>query len=83
MQLDLGRLIVRNEFTWHGCKDEDPSAVHLDVLHAEVGLVPLFLCSWFFCISEWVSFVDWFAWCGRFKASMWLLELMGSWEGLW
>ncbi|CAN6447305.1 unnamed protein product [Victoria cruziana] len=36
MQLDLGRLIVRNEFTWHGCKDEDPSAVHLDVLHAEV-----------------------------------------------
>ncbi|XP_031479692.1 uncharacterized protein LOC116250249 isoform X3 [Nymphaea colorata] len=36
MQLDLGRLIVRNNFSWHGCKDGDPSAVHLDVLHAEV-----------------------------------------------
>lgn len=36
MQLDLGHLRVRNEFSWHGCSEKDPSAVHLDVLDAEV-----------------------------------------------
>ncbi|XP_028059196.1 uncharacterized protein LOC114262930 isoform X3 [Camellia sinensis] len=43
MQLDLGQLQVRNEFSWHGCPEKDPSAVHLDVLDAEtrnaIGLV--------------------------------------------
>nr|DAD29104.1 TPA_asm: hypothetical protein HUJ06_030572 [Nelumbo nucifera] len=36
IQLDLGQLQVKNEFLWHGCPDKDPSAVHLDVLHAEL-----------------------------------------------
>ncbi|KAJ4956285.1 hypothetical protein NE237_013068 [Protea cynaroides] len=36
LQLDLGQLQVRNEFSWHGCPDNDASAVHLDVLHAEI-----------------------------------------------
>ncbi|KAA8527969.1 hypothetical protein F0562_035162 [Nyssa sinensis] len=36
MQLDLGQLRVRNEFSWHGCPEKDPSAVHLDVLDAEI-----------------------------------------------
>ncbi|KAL7181111.1 hypothetical protein ACSBR1_040051 [Camellia fascicularis] len=36
MQLDLGQLQVRNEFSWHGCPEKDPSAVHLDVLDAEI-----------------------------------------------
>ncbi|GMH18990.1 hypothetical protein Nepgr_020831 [Nepenthes gracilis] len=36
MQLDLGQLEVKNEFSWHGCPQNDPSAVHLDVLHAEI-----------------------------------------------
>ncbi|KAL2906379.1 putative vacuolar protein sorting-associated protein 13F [Bienertia sinuspersici] len=36
MQLDLGQLQIRNEFSWHGCPDDDPSAVHLDVLRAEI-----------------------------------------------
>ncbi|KAL4193111.1 hypothetical protein AMTRI_Chr06g197710 [Amborella trichopoda] len=36
MQLDLGHLQVRNSFSWHGCQEKDPSAVHLDVLHAEI-----------------------------------------------
>ncbi|CAI9779714.1 unnamed protein product [Fraxinus pennsylvanica] len=36
MQLDLGHLRVRNEFSWHGCSEKDPSAVHLDVLDAEI-----------------------------------------------
>lgn len=36
MQLDLGQLQVRNEFSWHGSPEKDPSAVHLDVLDAEV-----------------------------------------------
>ncbi|XP_042516642.1 uncharacterized protein LOC122090931 isoform X2 [Macadamia integrifolia] len=36
LQLELGQLQVRNEFIWHGCPDNDPSAVHLDVLHAEI-----------------------------------------------
>ncbi|KAI7993232.1 putative vacuolar protein sorting-associated protein 13A [Camellia lanceoleosa] len=36
MQLDLGQLQVRNAFSWHGCPEKDPSAVHLDVLDAEI-----------------------------------------------
>lgn len=36
MQLDLGHLEMSNNFEWHGCKESDPSAVHLDVLHAEI-----------------------------------------------
>ncbi|KAJ1696999.1 hypothetical protein LUZ63_005511 [Rhynchospora breviuscula] len=36
MQLDLGKLKVKNTFSWHGNKDSDPSAVHLDILHAEI-----------------------------------------------
>lgn len=36
MQLDLGHLQVKNSFSWHGCPDKDPSAVHLDVLDAEI-----------------------------------------------
>lgn len=36
IQLDLGNLKVRNEFSWHGYPENDPSAVHLDILDAEV-----------------------------------------------
>ncbi|XP_073012998.1 uncharacterized protein [Typha latifolia] len=36
MQLDLGQLKVNNSFSWHGCKETDPSAVHLDILLAEI-----------------------------------------------
>ncbi|KAJ4843890.1 hypothetical protein Tsubulata_025940 [Turnera subulata] len=36
IQLDLGQLQVTNEFAWHGCPENDPSAVHVDVLHAEI-----------------------------------------------
>ncbi|XP_073302377.1 uncharacterized protein [Primulina huaijiensis] len=36
MQLDLGHLRIKNDFTWHGCPERDPSAVHLDVLDAEI-----------------------------------------------
>ncbi|XP_057475541.1 uncharacterized protein LOC130763619 isoform X1 [Actinidia eriantha] len=36
MQLDLGQLQVRNECSWHGSPENDPSAVHLDVLDAEI-----------------------------------------------
>ncbi|KAK6160946.1 hypothetical protein DH2020_004327 [Rehmannia glutinosa] len=36
MQLDLGHLRIRNAFSWHGCPEKDPSAVHLDVLDAEI-----------------------------------------------
>ncbi|XP_047337153.1 uncharacterized protein LOC124940662 [Impatiens glandulifera] len=35
MQLDLGQLKLRNQFSWHGCPD-NPKAVHLDVLDAEI-----------------------------------------------
>lgn len=38
IQLDLGQLQVSNEFSWHG-SEKDPSAVHIDVLHAEVDLL--------------------------------------------
>jgi len=37
IQFDLGQLKVRNEFSWHGGKETDPSAVRLDVLHAEIN----------------------------------------------
>lgn len=36
IQLDLGQLKVTNEIRWHGCPEKDPSAVHIDVLHAEI-----------------------------------------------
>ncbi|GKV06822.1 hypothetical protein SLEP1_g18658 [Rubroshorea leprosula] len=36
IQFDLGQLKVTNEISWHGCPDKDPSAVHVDVLHAEI-----------------------------------------------
>ncbi|ONI27903.1 hypothetical protein PRUPE_1G110200 [Prunus persica] len=36
IQLDLGQLKVTNEFSWHGSPEKDPSAVHIDVLHAEI-----------------------------------------------
>ncbi|XP_050374958.1 uncharacterized protein LOC126792594 [Argentina anserina] len=36
IQLDLGQLQVTNEFSWHGSPEKDPSAVHIDVLHAEI-----------------------------------------------
>lgn len=36
MQLDLGHLRIKNEFSWHGYPEKDPSAVHLDILDAEV-----------------------------------------------
>ncbi|KAL8205058.1 hypothetical protein R6Q57_010681 [Mikania cordata] len=35
LQLDLGHLCVTNEVSWHGPVD-DPSAVHLDILHAQI-----------------------------------------------
>ncbi|KAH7682946.1 Vacuolar protein sorting-associated protein 13 [Dioscorea alata] len=36
MQLDLGRLQISNTFSWYGSRENDPSAVHLDLLHAEI-----------------------------------------------
>lgn len=36
IQLDLGQLEIRNEVSWHGNQEKDPSAVHLDILHAEI-----------------------------------------------
>ncbi|KAJ6902719.1 hypothetical protein NC651_020256 [Populus alba x Populus x berolinensis] len=36
IQLDLGQLQVTNELSWHGSAEKDPSAVHIDVLHAEI-----------------------------------------------
>ncbi|XP_044499300.1 uncharacterized protein LOC123220770 isoform X3 [Mangifera indica] len=36
VQLDLGHLKVTNEINWHGSSEKDPSAVHIDVLHAEI-----------------------------------------------
>ncbi|XP_035834787.1 uncharacterized protein LOC110887015 isoform X3 [Helianthus annuus] len=35
LQLDLGQLSVTNKVSWHGPED-DPSAVHLDILHAQI-----------------------------------------------
>uniref|UniRef100_A0A0D9VFX1 C2 domain-containing protein n=1 Tax=Leersia perrieri TaxID=77586 RepID=A0A0D9VFX1_9ORYZ len=37
IQLDLGQLKIRNDFSWHGGEETDPSAVRLDVLHAEIN----------------------------------------------
>ncbi|VAI46163.1 unnamed protein product [Triticum turgidum subsp. durum] len=37
IQLDLGQLKVKNDFSWHGGEESDPSAVRLDVLHAEIN----------------------------------------------
>lgn len=46
IQLDLGQLKITNEFSWHGVAENDPAAVHIDVLHAEVS--NLFVSvSWF------------------------------------
>ncbi|KAL1372338.1 hypothetical protein AAHE18_01G196400 [Arachis hypogaea] len=36
IQLDLGMLQIKNEFRWHGSREEDPSAVHIDILHAQI-----------------------------------------------
>ncbi|XP_061360270.1 uncharacterized protein LOC133304277 isoform X2 [Gastrolobium bilobum] len=36
IQLDLGKLQIKNEFSWHGSREEDPSAVHIDLLHAQI-----------------------------------------------
>lgn len=43
MQLDLGHLEVHNSFEWHGGDKGVASAVHLDVLHAEVCATPCIL----------------------------------------
>uniref|UniRef100_A0ACD5YZI2 Uncharacterized protein n=1 Tax=Avena sativa TaxID=4498 RepID=A0ACD5YZI2_AVESA len=37
IQFDLGQLKVRNDFSWHGGEESDPSSVRLDVLHAEIN----------------------------------------------
>jgi len=34
---------VTNEFSWHGGPEKDPSAVHIDVLHAEVDIYIFFI----------------------------------------
>ncbi|XP_017974971.1 PREDICTED: uncharacterized protein LOC18603726 [Theobroma cacao] len=36
IQLDVGLLKITNEISWHGFREKDPSAVHLDILHAEI-----------------------------------------------
>ncbi|KAI4344734.1 hypothetical protein L6164_011925 [Bauhinia variegata] len=36
IQLDLGQLQIRNEFSWHGCPEKDTSAVHIDIIHAQI-----------------------------------------------
>lgn len=43
IQLDLGHLKVTNSFRWYGSADEDPSAVHIDVLHAEILGINMFV----------------------------------------
>lgn len=43
MQLDLGHLEVHNSFVWHGGDKDVASAVHLDVLHAEVCALSVFV----------------------------------------
>ncbi|XP_015689233.1 uncharacterized protein LOC102707936 [Oryza brachyantha] len=37
IQLDLGQLKISNDFSWHGGEESDPSAVRLDILHAEIN----------------------------------------------
>ncbi|KAI5061209.1 hypothetical protein GOP47_0023714 [Adiantum capillus-veneris] len=41
MQLDLGYLNVSNDFEWHGGSKDNDSAVHLDVLSAEISGINL------------------------------------------
>ncbi|XP_027330645.1 uncharacterized protein LOC113846496 isoform X2 [Abrus precatorius] len=36
IQLDLGKLQIKNEFSWHGSREDDTSAVHIDLLHAQI-----------------------------------------------
>ncbi|KAE9602547.1 putative vacuolar protein sorting-associated protein [Lupinus albus] len=36
IQLDLGKLHIKNEFSWYGSHEDDPSAVHIDLLHAQI-----------------------------------------------
>ncbi|KAI4335042.1 hypothetical protein L6164_013726 [Bauhinia variegata] len=36
IQLDLGQLEITNKFSWHGCPEKDTSAVHIDLLHAQI-----------------------------------------------
>ncbi|KAK8983318.1 hypothetical protein V6N11_073414 [Hibiscus sabdariffa] len=43
IQLDVGLLKVTNEITWHGSPEDDPSAVHLDILHAEILEVNMYV----------------------------------------
>lgn len=45
IQLDLGHLRVGNEFSWHGGPEKDPSAVHLDILDAEVFITLKYVIS--------------------------------------
>jgi hypothetical protein len=48
IQLDLGQLKVSNEFSWHGGKESDPSAVRLDILNAEVRMwMQIQFCDYF------------------------------------
>jgi hypothetical protein len=60
MQLDLGHLQMSNNFEWHGCKESDPSAVHLDVLHAEVCNFQFFcfFIKLFHCYNEEFTFLN-------------------------
>ncbi|PON64877.1 Phosphatidylinositol-4, 5-bisphosphate phosphodiesterase gamma [Parasponia andersonii] len=43
IQLDLGQLQVSNSFRWYGSAENDPSAVHIDVLHAEILGINMFV----------------------------------------
>ncbi|XP_062108869.1 uncharacterized protein LOC133819601 isoform X1 [Humulus lupulus] len=43
IQLDLGQLQVENSFRWYGSAEKDPSAVHIDVLHAEILGINMFV----------------------------------------
>ncbi|KAJ8767440.1 hypothetical protein K2173_017484 [Erythroxylum novogranatense] len=43
IQLDLGQLQITNQLSWHGCPEKDPYAVHMDVLHAEILGINMFV----------------------------------------
>jgi len=43
MRLDPGHLEVHNTFVWHGGDKDVASAVHLDVLHAELTGINMFV----------------------------------------
>ncbi|KAK8704101.1 hypothetical protein V6N13_047734 [Hibiscus sabdariffa] len=43
IQLDVGLLKVRNKISWHGMPEKDPSAVRLDIIHAEFLGVNMFV----------------------------------------